>query len=57
MWIRKCTIMLNWGVKVYEEKRTFSKTESESNNVEDLRYRIILVPKTFPMYATIIGKD
>ena len=57
MWNKKCRIMLNWGVKVYEEKRMFSKSESESNNVEDLRYRIILVPKTFPMSTTIIGKD
>ena len=40
-----------------KKERMFSKSESESNNVEDLRYRVILVPKTFPMYTTIIGKD
>ena len=49
--------MLKWGVKVYEEKSMFSKCESKGNNFEDLRYRIILVPKTFPMYTTNIGKD
>ena len=57
MWIRKCSSMLKWGVKVYEEKSMFSKCESKGNNFEDLRYRIILVPTTFPMYTTNIGKD